>query len=101
MERVQSDFSIGVNFNETRVMVDRVYDNVHIFDWLGYSLLKLVTDEGFRQVPLSVEQGLQIANAAGITPVYRPEISESEHEHYLQVQALRLEEQFGELGEAS
>jgi len=97
MERVQHDFSIGVTFNDTRIMVDRVYDNVHIFDWLGYSILKLITEEGFRQVPLTMEQGQQIANAAGITPVYRPEITESEHEHYLMVQALRLEEQFGDL----
>jgi len=96
MNRVQPDFSVGVSFNDTRILVDRVYDNIHIFDWLGYSLLKLVTNEGFRQVPLSMEQGLQIATATGITPVYRPEITESEHEHYLQVQAMRLEAEFGE-----
>lgn len=95
MDRVQPDFSVGVNFNDIRILVDRVYDNVHIFPWLGYSLLKLVTNEGFRQVPLSAEQGLEVATATGIKPLYRDEISASEHEHYLQVQAMRLENEYG------
>ena len=99
MERVNPDFSIGVNFNDHKVLVDRVYDNVHVFPWLGYSLLKLITSEGFVQVPLTAEQGLDVAENAGIIPVYREEIAESEHEQYLQIQALSLEEQFNDIEE--
>lgn len=101
MERVRPDMSIRLNYGDESVLVDRVYDNVHIFDWLGYGLLKLVTQDGYKQIPLTVEQAQEIANAAGITPVYRPEISEAEHEHYLRVQAQNLEDMFKDMGEAS
>lgn len=96
MERVKPDFSIRVSFTDSFAVVDRVYDQVHIFDWLGYSLLKLVTSEGFNQIPVTVEQGLEVAKNAGIIPTLRNEIAESEHEHYLKVMAMRLEDTYGQ-----
>lgn len=98
MDRVTPDFSAGLMLNDEKVLVDRVFDHVHIFDWLGYALLKLITDEGIAQVPLDLEQADAICVGAGIIPIMRHEISVSEHEYYLQVQATQLEQEFiGEL----
>jgi len=94
MNRVKPDYSAGLMLNDTKVLVDRVYDHIHIFDWLGYGLLKLVTEEGITQVPLDLEQAAAICTGAGIIPIMRQEISASEHEYYLQVQALQLEQEF-------
>ena len=98
MDRVTPDFSAGLMLNDQKVLVDRVYDHVHVFDWLGYGLLKLVTEEGIVQVPLDLEQADAICIGAGIIPIMRHEISASEHEYYLKVKALELEQEFiGEL----
>lgn len=98
MDRVTPDFSAGLMLNDEKVLIDRVYDHVHVFDWLGYALLKLITEEGVMQVPLNLAQADAICIGAGIIPIMRHEISESEHEYYLKVQALQLEQDFvGEL----
>jgi len=85
-ERIQPDFSLRLNMGEESIIVNRIYDNVHIFDWLGHGILKLVGEEGFLQYHTTQEQALGVANAAGITPVYRPEITPHEHEQYLAMQ---------------
>jgi len=98
IDRVKPDFSVGLMLNDQKTLVDRVYDHVHVFDWLGYALLKLITEEGVVQVPLDLEQADAICVGAGIIPIMRHEISVSEHEYYLQVQATQLEKEFmGEL----
>jgi len=98
IDRVTPDFSAGLMLNDKKVLVDRVYDHIHIFDWLGYGLLKLVTEEGIMQVPLDLAQADAICIGAGIIPIMRHEISVSEHEYYLEIQAKQLEQEFiGEL----
>jgi len=98
MNRVERDFSAGLMLNDKKVLVDRVYDHVHVFDWLGYGILKLVTEEGITQVPLNLEQADAICIGSGIIPIMRHEISVSEHEYFLKVKSLELEQEFmGEL----
>lgn len=98
IDRVKPDYSAGLMLNDRKVLVDRVYDHVHVFDWLGYGILKLVTEEGIAQVPLTLEQADSICVGAGIIPIMRHEISVSEHEYYLEVQAGLLDREFlGEL----
>ena len=98
MDRVTPDFSAGLMLNDEKVLIDRVYDHVHVFDWLGYALLKLITEEGVMQVPLNLAQADAICVGAGIIPIMRHEISVSEHEYYLEISAKQLEQDFmGEL----
>jgi len=85
-ERIQDDFSVRLNWGEESILINRVYDNVHIFDWLGHGILKLVGEEGFLQYHTTQDQALSVANNAGITPVYRPEITPTEYEQYLRTQ---------------
>jgi len=83
-ERIQPDFSVKVNMGGESVLINRVYDNIHLFDWLGHSILKIVSEEGFLQWHTSYDNGVAVANSAGITPVHRPEITPQEYEQYLQ-----------------
>jgi hypothetical protein len=81
--RIEPDFSISVNMGEDSVLINRIYDNVHVFDWLGHGILKIVSEQGFLQWHTTQASALEVANAAGITPVYRPEITPTEYEQYL------------------
>ena len=85
-ERIQTNFSVNLKLGDEEVLINRVYDNVHIFDWLGHSILKIVGQDGFLQWHTSQANDIEVANAAGITPVYRPEITPEEHEQYLAYQ---------------
>jgi hypothetical protein len=98
-ERIQDNFSVQVNLGGEATLVNRIYDNVHIFDWLGHSILKIVGQEGFLQWHTSQENGLKVANAAGITPVYRPEITQEEYDQYLLFQEQMLSDDW--LGDVS
>ncbi len=83
LERIQPNFSVSLNLGGEETLVNRIYDNIHLFDWLGHSILKIVGNEGFMQWHTSMESGLKVAEASGITPVYRPEITQEEYEQYL------------------
>lgn len=85
-DRIQPDFSIAVNMGGDKVLINRIYDNVHLFDWLGHGILKIVAEEGFLQWHTSYDTAVEVANNAGITPVHRPEITPTEHEQYLKYQ---------------
>ena len=90
---INPDLSIGVNIGEgQRVLVDRVYDNVHIFKPLGHAILKLIGEEGFMQIHVSEEDGLAVAEGAGIKPLERDEISEKEYAAYLEFQEHTLKD---------
>lgn len=91
-ERIQPDFSVKVRFGEDEVLVNRVYDNVHIFQWLGHGILKIVGSEGFLQWHTTEDIALEIAEEAGITPVYRQEITPIEHEQYILTQEQFLDD---------
>jgi hypothetical protein len=81
-DRVNPDFSIGLEFEDKKFHLDRVFDNVHIFEWLGYGVMKIVTNTGFVQMGCFIDDALETAEMAGIKPLYRDEISESEYEQY-------------------
>lgn len=85
-ERVTPDFSIMVRFGEEEVLINRMYDNVHIFDWLGHGILKVVATEGFLQWHTTQDMALEVAERAQIDPLYRTSISEHEYEQYLKTQ---------------
>lgn len=84
--RIQPDFSIKVNMGGESVLINRIYDNVHLFDWIGHGILKIVAEEGFLQWHTSYDTAVEVANSAGITPVHRPEITPKEYEQYLSFQ---------------
>jgi len=90
--RVQPDFSLGLNIGDQHHLVDRTYDHVHIFEWLGHGILKLITEEGVAQVHLSQADAEKIATGAGIIPIMREEISEREYEQYLQAQESMMDD---------
>ena len=83
MDRIVNMPAIRTNFGGEEVILHRIYDNIHIFDWLGHSILKIVNEQGFLQWHTTQEQGLRIAEASGIIPVYRESIEPTEHEGYL------------------
>lgn len=91
MDRVNPNFSVGVNIGEQRLLVDRVYDHVHLFPWLGHGILKILTDEGLMQIHVGQEDALKVAEGAGIKPLVRDEISQSEYDKYLEAQETQLE----------
>lgn len=93
-ERIQPNFSVNLKLGEEEVLINRVYDNVHIFNWLGHSILKIVGEEGFLQWHTSMDNGLKVAEAANITPVYRPEITPEEYEKYLEFQNQMLSDEW-------
>jgi hypothetical protein len=83
-ERIQPDFSVQVKFDdENSFLVDRTYDHTHIFSWLGYGILKLITEEGVLGVSMSQTDAMRVAETAGIIPIMRQEISEREYQQYL------------------
>lgn len=88
--RIKPDYSIRVGFGEESYLIDRTYDHIHIFNWLGYGMLKLITEEGVASVSIAQETALTIAERAGITPIMRDEISEREHQLYLGFQEQML-----------
>lgn len=91
-ERITPDYSVAVNLGEESTLINRVYDNVHIFDWLGHGILKIVSNEGFLQWHTTQETALKVAEAAGIDPLYRTSITEHEHGQYLEFQQQFLSE---------
>lgn len=93
MDRISEDSSVRLNFGDESVLINRVFDNIHIFDWLGHSILKIVdNDSGFMQWHMPQEQGLWIAEEALITPVYRPEITQREYDGYLRYMETRVDD---------
>jgi hypothetical protein len=81
--RIQPDFSVGMYLGEEKYLVDRVYDQVHVFSWLGHGILKIVTQEGIAQWHLPQADAEIVADAAEINVNYRKEIAQSEYEVYL------------------
>lgn len=92
MDRVNPDRSVRLNLGETEVLVDRVYDHVHIFSWLGHGILKIITEKGLMQAHVSEADARRVAEEAGIKPLERDEISAKEYEKYLETQESRLDD---------
>ena len=89
---IEHDRSINLTFGEREMLVDAVYDNIHIFRPLGFSILKLVTNDGFCQMATGIEDAEQVAEAAGIQPVERTSIRQSEYDFYLNYQQMTLDD---------
>lgn len=89
---IKPDFSIGLDFQDKHFQVDAVYDNVHIFRELGFSIMKIVTTEGFLQMGTDIDDAEKVAEAAGIIPVERTSIRQSEYDFYLNYQEMTLDD---------
>lgn len=89
---IVDDFSIGLEFDGRKILVDAVYDRVDIFRPLGFSILKLVTNDGFLQMGTDIEDAEAVAEGAGIIPNYRPSIRRSEYDFYLRYMELTLDD---------
>lgn len=87
MDRIVEQPAVRMTFGDEEVIMHRMYDNIHIFDWLGHSILKIVGEQGFLQWHTTQEQGLKVAEATGIVPVYRETIEPKEYENYLSFMA--------------
>ena len=83
IERVKPDFSVRMTVGTDEILINRIFDHVHLFRWLDHGILKLITQEGFVQYHVSLEHAEKVARAAGIIAIERTEISEREHESYL------------------
>jgi hypothetical protein len=92
MIEIGKDFSVNVTFGEEEQLVNRVFDHVHLFRPIGHSIVKLVTTEGFQQWHLPIETGERVAEAAGIVPTERTEITEREYDGYLRFQESTLDD---------
>jgi hypothetical protein len=90
MIEIGKDFSVQVTFGEEEQLVNRVFDHVHLFRPIGHSIVKLVTTEGFQQWHMPIETGERVADAAGIIPTERVEITEREWAGYLRFQDSQL-----------
>ena len=90
MIEIGRDFSVAVTFGGQEQLVNRVFDHVHLFRPIGHSIIKLVTTDGFQQWHVPVESGERVAEAAGIIPTDRKEITEREWEGYLSFQDSQL-----------
>lgn len=94
MDKIRPNYSVNVNFGGTELLVDRVFDNIHLFKWLGHGILKVICDDGLVQIHTSESEALRVAEAAGIIPVERDEISQSEYNTYLSAQETQLDKWF-------
>jgi hypothetical protein len=97
MGEVVPDFSIGLNVGDQDYKIDAVYDNIHLFRRWGHAIIKVVGEEGFIQIHTSVEDAERVATAAGIIPVDRPSMRNSEYESYLRFKEGQLEDLFNGL----
>jgi hypothetical protein len=91
-DRIKPDFSVRFNFGGQDVFINRMYDHVHIYSWLGHGILKVIGEEGFQQWHVGEASARQVAEAAGIVPIERTEISEKEYQGYLNAMILFMEE---------
>jgi hypothetical protein len=89
---IKPDYSIGLDFGEQHFSIDAVYDNVHLFRPLGFSIMKIVTNEGFLQMGTDIEDAEKVAEAAGIIPIERTDIRQSEYQFYLNYQEMTLDD---------
>lgn len=89
---VKQDYSVRMQFGEEEELVDRVWDHVHLFRPLGHSIVKLVTEEGMAMWHMPIEQGEAVAEAAGITPIDRPDITVKEYLAYRRYQESVLDD---------
>jgi hypothetical protein len=87
---IRPNFSVRVTFGDQEQLVNRIYDHVHLFRPLGHSIVKLVTEDGFQEWHTPLEQGEAVAEAAGIVPIEREEISQPEYDAYMRYQASTL-----------
>lgn len=89
-EGVNPDFSIMLNYGERQFLINRAFDNIHLFHKFGFAMLKIVDQTGFLQICVPIEDALAVAEASAIKPLERDEISESEYRHYQKYQEENL-----------
>lgn len=78
-----TELSVPVYVGEEHHRFDPHYDTVHIFEWLGHSITKLIIEgEGLAQIHAAQEYGLAICEAAGVEPFYRSTIGQREYDAY-------------------
>lgn len=90
--KIEKDYCVRVNFGEEQELVSRVFDHIHVFKPLGHAILKLVTEEGFKQWHMPIEQAEHVAEASGIIPIERTEISETEYDAYLRYREATIDD---------
>lgn len=79
---IVDDFSISVEFLGREILLDFTFDRIDLFRPIGFSILKIVTSEGFLRMGTDIEDAEQIAENAQIIPIERPSIRRSEYEFY-------------------
>jgi hypothetical protein len=92
-DRIQPDgFSIGINIGETEYLFDPHYDSVHVFDWLGHGLLKIICEEGLAQIHTSQADAEEVAVRSGADVHYRKHIGQREYDKYLEFMAKTMDD---------
>ena len=88
----QEDISIGVQVGETEYLFDPHYDSVHVFDWLGHGILKIICEEGVAQVHTYQADAEETAVRAGADVHYRKSIGQREYAQYLNFMAKTMDD---------
>ena len=81
-DRIKPTFSVPLEFEGEKYLIDRRYDHLHIFRWVGMGIFRILTAEGLMQMMMGQEQGEHIAEQAMVTPIYREEWTVEEREMY-------------------
>lgn len=79
----QNEISIPVEIGDQEFLFDPHYDTVHIFSWLGHSIIKLIVEGGgLAQIHCPDSYGYDLAERAEVEPFMRTTIGQREYEAY-------------------
>ena len=86
-ERIRPDYSYRLNLEDSDepLIVNPRYDHIQQFRWLGYAILRYVSEEGIHHVHISEETGDRIAEYSGIPVAECEFMTQTDYDLYLTV----------------
>jgi hypothetical protein len=92
IERIRDDYAARVNFEGTDdgVLVSPKYDRVDVFGWIGWSILRVIDNEGMAHLHMTEEVGRRVATTTGLPLAECEVMMRSDYETYLTVQERSL-----------
>jgi hypothetical protein len=87
MDRVNdNEISVRINCGDESYLFDPHYDTVHIYPWLGHSIMRIITEDGQLQLHAHQVYGESVCERAGITPKIEEKIGRRAFTAYLRYQ---------------
>jgi hypothetical protein len=95
-ERIKDDYSVRVTIKGTEdsFLVSPKYDHLQTFSWLGWSILRVVLEDGMGHMHLPEDKGIDVAQQAGLPVAPCDSMMKSDYKYYLQAQEQNLEQWF-------